>query len=54
MPTLPLAHLLHWYFLPLYAAPVLIVLGSAIAGAIRARQEARRDARARSGAQDAG
>ena len=33
---LPLAHLLHWYFMPLYAAPILIVLYSTI----RQRREA--------------
>jgi hypothetical protein len=36
---LPLAHLLHWYFMPLYAAPILIVLYSTIRETIRQRRE---------------
>jgi flagellar biosynthesis/type III secretory pathway M-ring protein FliF/YscJ len=36
---LPLAHLLHWYFMPLYAAPMLIVLYSTIKETIRQRRE---------------
>jgi hypothetical protein len=35
------AHLGHWYFFPLYAAPILIVLWSAIATVIRERREDR-------------
>ena len=37
--VLPLAHLLHWYFMPLYAAPLLIVLYSTIKETIRQRRE---------------
>jgi hypothetical protein len=36
---LPLAHLLHWYFMPLYAAPMLIVLYATIKETIRQRRE---------------
>ncbi len=36
---LPLAHLLHWYFMPLYAAPMVIVLYSTIRETIRQRRE---------------
>ena len=36
-----LAHAGHWYFFPLYAAPVVIVLWSAIATARRERRSAR-------------
>jgi hypothetical protein len=35
---LPLAHLLHWYFMPLYAAPILIVLYSTIRETLRQRR----------------
>jgi len=38
---LPLAHLGHWYFWPLYALPVLIVLWSAISTTRRERRAAR-------------
>jgi hypothetical protein len=37
--TLPLAHLLHWYFMPLYALPMVIVLYSTIKETIRQRRE---------------
>jgi hypothetical protein len=37
--ALPLAHLLHWYFMPLYAAPMLIVLFSTIKETIRQRRK---------------
>ena len=37
--VLPLAHLLHWYFMPLYAAPMLIVLYSTIKETLRQRRE---------------
>jgi hypothetical protein len=37
--TLPLAHLLHWYFMPLYALPMVIVLYSTIRETIRQRRE---------------
>jgi hypothetical protein len=36
---LPLAHLLHRYFMPLYAAPILIVLYSTIRETRRQRRE---------------
>jgi hypothetical protein len=36
---LPLAHLLHWYFMPLYALPMVIVLYSTIKETIRQRRE---------------
>ena len=35
----PLAHLLHWYFLPLYALPILIVLYTTIRETIRRRRD---------------
>jgi hypothetical protein len=35
---LPLAHLLHWYFMPLYALPILIVLYTTIRETIRQRK----------------
>jgi hypothetical protein len=35
---LPVAHLAHWYFWPLYLLPVLIVLWSAIATTLRERR----------------
>jgi hypothetical protein len=38
---LPLAHLGHWYFYPLYALPVVIVLWSAISTARRERRAAK-------------
>ena len=34
----PLAHLLHWYFMPLYAAPILIVLYSTVRETLRQRR----------------
>jgi hypothetical protein len=40
--VLPLAHLLHWYFMPLYAAPMLIVLYSTIKETLRQRREGER------------
>jgi hypothetical protein len=40
---LPLAHLGHWYFWPLYALPVLIVLWSAIATTRSERRAAREE-----------
>jgi hypothetical protein len=36
--ALPLAHLLHWYFMPLYAAPMVIVLYSTIKETLRQRR----------------
>lgn len=44
----PLAHVGHWYFWPLYALPVLIVLWSAIATTVRERR-ADRDGKQRRG-----
>lgn len=38
---LPLAHVAHWYFWPLYALPVLIVLWSVIATTLRERRSSR-------------
>ncbi len=38
--TLPLMCLLHWYFMPLYAAPILLVLGSTIRETVRQRHKA--------------
>jgi hypothetical protein len=38
MTIVPLAHLLHWYFIPLYAAPILIVLYSTIRETMRQRR----------------
>jgi hypothetical protein len=43
MTDLPLAHLGHWYFMPLYAAPVLIILYSAIATTVRERRAKREE-----------
>jgi threonine/homoserine/homoserine lactone efflux protein len=38
---LPLAHAAHWYFLPLYLAPVLLVLYGAVRTARNERRKAR-------------
>ena len=35
---LPIAHLGHWYWYPLYAIPVVIVLVSAVLTALRERR----------------
>lgn len=35
----PLAHLLHWYFMPLYALPILIVLYATIRETLRQRKD---------------
>jgi hypothetical protein len=45
MTLVPLAHLAHWYFWPLYALPVLIVLWSAIATTLRERRADRESER---------
>jgi hypothetical protein len=37
--TLPLAHAGHWAIYVLYAVPVLIVLGSVVATAVRERRK---------------
>ena len=50
-----LAHATHWYFWPLYALPVLIVLWSAIATTLRerrARREEDEDGRGSDGGAD--
>ena len=39
--VLPLAHLGHWYFFPVYAAPALIILISAIRVTVKERRKAR-------------
>ena len=39
--TLPIAHLLHWYFLPLYALPILIVLYTIVRDMVRERRRRR-------------
>jgi uncharacterized membrane protein len=39
----PIAHLGHWYFMPLYAAPVLLILYSAIATTVRERRASREE-----------
>jgi urea transporter len=41
--TIPVAHLLHWYFMPLYAAPFVLVLYSTIRETIRQRRKAAAD-----------
>jgi hypothetical protein len=40
---LPVAHAGHWYFWPLYALPLLIVLWSVVRTTIRERRDSRRD-----------
>jgi hypothetical protein len=40
--SVPFAHLLHWYFMPLYALPILIVLWTTIRETIRQRREKHR------------
>jgi hypothetical protein len=40
---LPLAHIAHGYFWPLYAVPVLIVLWSVIATTLRERRSSREE-----------
>jgi hypothetical protein len=42
---LPLAHAAHWYFLPVYVAPVLVVLF----GAVKTSRGERRKAREKTG-----
>jgi hypothetical protein len=41
----PLAHLLHWYFMPLYALPILIVLYTTIRETLRQRKDKDRERR---------
>jgi hypothetical protein len=38
---LPLAHLGHWYFFPLYALPILLILISALRTTVKERRKAR-------------
>jgi hypothetical protein len=38
-----LAHVAHWYFWPLYALPVLIVLWSVVATTLRERRASREE-----------
>jgi len=38
---IPLAHLGHWYFIPLYVAPAVLILGSAIWTTIKERRKGR-------------
>jgi hypothetical protein len=45
---LPLAHITHWYFWPLYLLPVLIVLWSAIATTLRERRSSSDEEKRRS------
>jgi hypothetical protein len=37
--SLPLAHLGHWYFIPLYVAPAVLILVSAIRAALKERRK---------------
>jgi hypothetical protein len=39
--SLPLAHAAHWYFIPLYVAPALLILGTAIRSVLKERRKAR-------------
>jgi len=48
---LPLAHLGHWYFIPLYVAPPLLILMSAIRAA---RKERRKPGNGASGTKELG
>ena len=45
---LPLAHVAHWYFWPLYLLPVLIVLWSAIVTTRRERRSSSEEEERRS------
>jgi hypothetical protein len=36
---LPLAHLGHWYFIPLYVAPAILILFSAIRTSLKERRK---------------
>jgi hypothetical protein len=42
-PFLPLAHLGHWYFIPLYVAPAALILISAIRATLKERRKAREE-----------
>ncbi len=48
---LPLAHLGHWYFIPLYVAPAVLVFFAAIRSTVKERRRARRGERGSSGAE---
>jgi hypothetical protein len=39
--SLPLAHAAHWYFIPLYVAPALLILGAALRSVLKERRKAR-------------
>lgn len=39
---LPIAHAAHWYFLPLYVAPAVLVLAGAIHTALKERRKQER------------
>jgi len=45
MIELPVAHAAHWYFLPIYAAPVILILCTVAITTIRERRERREEAR---------
>jgi hypothetical protein len=36
---LPLAHLGHWYFIPLYVAPAILILFSAVRTSLKERRK---------------
>jgi hypothetical protein len=40
-PFLPLAHLGHWYFIPLYLAPAFLILFSALRTTLKERRQGR-------------
>jgi hypothetical protein len=40
-PFLPLAHLGHWYFIPLYLAPAFLILFSALRTTLKERRKDR-------------
>jgi hypothetical protein len=46
MTEFPVAHAAHWYFLPIYAAPVILILCTVAVTAIRERRQRREDAHA--------
>jgi hypothetical protein len=45
VPYLPLAHLGHWYFIPLYVAPAILILFSAIRTSLKERRKGDREGR---------
>jgi hypothetical protein len=40
---IPLAHLGHWYFIPLYVAPAILILFSAIRTTLKERRRSDRE-----------